>query len=252
MLSRRLEATERFLWLLVCGGVICLLIPELVYIRDEFDDSALYLQNTIFKFGYQAYLLLAIASACALPWAAAWLPRRAWGPWAAVTAVLLLLGLVYPYAGNYAKRAGFSATPTLDGLGWLRERAPGDPGAMAWIRANTSGDAVILEAVGPDYSAFGHGRISTFTGRPTVMGWPGHEVQWAHDPAGREDDVRRLYVTRDLREARNLIGKYAISYVVFGPIERTTYGDDGLAKWDRLGKRVYDRDGTTVWQLTGR
>ena len=163
--------------------------------------------------------------------------------------MLLLLGLVYPYAGNYARRAGFSATPSLDGLKWLRERAPGDPGAIAWLRDNAPGDAVVLEAVGPDYSAFGHGRISTFTGRPAVVGWLGHEVQWAHDPAGRDVDVRRLYVTRDLREARNLIGKYAIRYVVFGPIERTTYGDDGLAKWDQLGERVYDRDGTTVWRL---
>ena len=71
LLSRRLQAPERFLWLLVCGGVICLLIPELVYVRDEFDGSALYRQNTVFKFGYQAFLLLSMAAACALPWAAA-------------------------------------------------------------------------------------------------------------------------------------------------------------------------------------
>jgi YYY domain-containing protein len=249
LLSRRLGAPERYLWLLVAGGVICLLLPELVYVRDEFDGSALYLQNTVFKFGYQAFLLLSIAAACALPWSAAWLPRRPWAAWAGITTVLILLGLVYPYAGNYARRAGFSATPTLDGLGWLRQRAPGDPGAIAWLRAHAPGDAVVLESVGPDYSAFGHGRISTFTGRPTVMGWPGHEVQWAHDPRGREVDVRRLYVTRDLAEARRLLAEYDVGYVVYGPIERTSYGDDGLAKWDRLGRRVYDRAGTTVWKI---
>jgi YYY domain-containing protein len=249
LLSRRVAAPERFLWLLVTGGVICLLLPELVYVRDEFDDSPLYLQNTIFKFGYQAFLLLSLAAACVLPWAAAWLPRRAWAPWVAVTAVLLLLGLVYPYAGNYARRAGFSATPSLDGLKWLRERAPGDPGAIAWLREHTPGDAVVLESVGPDYSAFGHARISTFSGRATVMGWLGHEVQWAHRPEGRDVDVRRLYVTRDLGEARRLLAKYGIGYVVYGPIERTSYGDDGLAKWDELGRRVYSREGTTVWRI---
>ena len=52
---------------------------------------------------------------------------------------------------------------------------------------------MVLEAVGDDYSEFGHARISTFTGRPTVMGWAGHEVQWDHDPAGRAGDVRTLY-----------------------------------------------------------
>jgi uncharacterized membrane protein len=74
-------------------------------------------------------------------------------------------------------------------------------------------------------------------------------VQWDHDPAGRQADVRTLYTTTDLDEARELIARYAIRYVVVGPIERTTYGDAGEAKWDALGDRVFDQAGTTVWRL---
>jgi uncharacterized membrane protein len=85
-----------------------------------------------------------------------------------------------------------------------------------------------------------------------VLGWGGHEVQWEHDPAGREGDVRTLYTTTNLTEARDLIRRYDVSYVVFGPIERTTYGDRGLGKWDELGTRVFDRDDTTVWRLQRR
>ena len=250
MLAPRLAPPERFLWLLVTGALVCVLVPELVYVRDEFDGSDLFRMNTVFKLGYQAWLLLAVAAACVLPWAGALLPRRGWTLWAAGAAVLLLLGAVYPYAGTYASRGGFSRAPTLDGLGWLRDGAPGDPAAMAWLRANTEGTDVVLEAVGEDYSAFGHGRISTFTGRPAVLGWAGHEVQWGHDPGTREEDVRRLYVTASLAEARALLARYGIDYVVFGPIERTTYGDAGLAKWDRLGERVFERDGTTVWRIS--
>jgi uncharacterized membrane protein len=249
LLSGRLDAPERFLWLLVAGGVSCLLISELVYVRDEFQGGPMYRMNTIFKLGFQAYLLLAVAAACALPWAGRWLPRRAWGVWAAVGAVLLLLGLVYPYAGNYAKRAGFSRTPTLHGLGWLGERAPGDVAAIAWLRENASPEAVILEAVGPDYSAFGHARISTFTGRAAVLGWAGHQLQWGHDVGSREADVSELYTTTDVATARSLLSRYGVTHVVSGPIERTDYGDAGLAKWDALGRRVLEREGTTVWRI---
>ncbi len=249
LVSRRLDAPERFFWLLVAGGLICVLTPELVYVRDAFAGTDLYRMNTVFKLGYQAWVLLAVAAACALLWAGAWLPRRAWPVWATGTAVLLLLGAVYPYAGTYARKEGFSRAPTLDGLAWLRERAPGDPPAIDWLRAHTPGTAIVLEAVGEDYSAFGHGRISTFTGRATVLGWPGHELQWDHEPGNRQADVKTLYTTTDLVAARDLIGRYGIDYVVFGPIERTTYGDAGLAKWDQLGDRVFDRAGTTIWRL---
>jgi uncharacterized membrane protein len=107
----------------------------------------------------------------------------------------------------------------------------------------------VLEAVGPEYSAFGHARISTFSGRATILGWPGHERQWEHDPSSREADVRRLYTTGDLTAARTLLARYGLDYVVAGPIERADYGDTGLAKWDELGRRVFDRAGTTVWAL---
>ena len=159
--------------------------------------------NTVFKAGYQAFLLLGLAAGCALPWAGVVAARaRAWTPWAAVAAVLLLLGLVYPYAGSYARTGGFANAPTLDGLKWLKARSPGDPGAIDWLRANAPGDAVVLEAFGDDYSAFGHARISTFTGRATVIGWAGHELQWQHDPGPRTADVQTLYTTPDVAAAR--------------------------------------------------
>jgi len=246
----RLDPAERFVWVLIAVAAGCLLVPELVYVRDEFDHTVNYRSNTVFKLGYHAYLLLAIAGACAVGWAGRWLPRRLWTGWAAVAAVLLLLGLVYPYAGPYAKTRGFAGPPTLDGLRWLRQRAPGDVEAIAWLRDHTPGDAVVLESAGPDYSPFGHARISTFSGRPTVMGWAGHELQWAHDPGARFEDVHRLYSTSDDQEARTLLDRYGVRYVVVGPIERTDYPDSGLAKWDRLGRRVFDRDGTTIWQVS--
>jgi uncharacterized membrane protein len=251
LFSRRIGAAERAFWLLVSGGLACVVLPDVVYLRDAFDGGPFYRMNTVFKFGYHGWLLLGLAAAITLPWAGTWLPRRAWPAWAGLTAVALLLGAVYPYAGTYARKDGFRRTPTLDGLGWLRVRAPGDVEAIAWIRAHTPGGAVVLEGVGDDYSAFGHARISTFTGRPTVLGWAGHELQWSHDPGTRAADVKTLYTTTDRATAQRLIDRYGVRSVVVGPIERADYGDAGVAKWDQLGRRVFDRDGTIVWAING-
>ncbi len=129
LLAERTPPPQRLVWLLAAGGVACVLGPELLYVRDEFDGSALYRMNTVFKLGYQAWLLLGLAGIGALAWWQAWLPRRGvrWA-FAAAAAVALAGAAVYPVAGTYARKGGFSRAPTLDGLGWLRDRAPGDVG----------------------------------------------------------------------------------------------------------------------------
>ncbi len=249
---RPAPGVERFVWVLIGGGLLCLLIPEVVYVKDSFDGSALYRMNTVFKLGYQAWLLLAIAGSAMVIWSWGWLGRRArWVPFAWSLPLLACLALVavYPVAGTYARKDGFSKSPSLGGLAWLEAAAPGDPPAIEWLRDHAPRGSVVLESVGDDYSAFGHARISTFTGLPTVMGWTGHELQWGHDPGNRRADVDLLYKTPDAAVARPLLDKYDVRYVVVGPIERADHGDAGLAKWDQLGRRVFDRDGTTVWDL---
>ena len=250
LLSDRMTPPERLVWLLVCGGIACLLGPEVLYIRDEFDGSDLYRMNTVFKLGYQAWLLLGLGGIGALAYWRAWLrPRTLRLGFAALIALVAVAGAVYPIAGTYARTGGFAGSPTLDGLGWLRDRAPGDVEAIDWLNDHVAGAPVVLEAVGDDYSAFGHGRISTFTGLPTVLGWPGHERQWGHDVGDRAAQVARAYSSPTAAAALPVLREHDVRYVVVGPLERTDYGDGGVAKWDELGRRVFDRDGTTIWEL---
>jgi hypothetical protein len=37
-----------------------------------------------------------------------------------------------------------------------------------------------------------------------------------------------------------------------GPLERADHGDGGLAKFAALGRRVLERDGTTLWDVRRR
>jgi len=236
-------AVERFFWLLAVGGVACVALAEIVYVRDGFDGSDLYRMNTVFKLSYEAWILLAVAAACALTLARGRLPLAVWVP-----ATLLLVGLtaIYPVAGSYARKAAFSNGPRLDGMRWL---APGDVAAITWLRQNSDPDAVVLEAVGPDYSELGYTRISTFSGRAAVLGWAGHELQWGHDAGARRDDVARMYRGTDPNAVRALLRRYGVTHVIVGPLERADHGESGFAGFDELGRRVFERDGTIVWRL---
>ena len=187
-------------------------------------------------------------------WSWGWLGRRArLAPlaWALPLLALLALAAVYPVAGTYARKDGFSHAPHLDGLRWLDGvRARRSRRRSSGCATTRRAASVVLEAVGDDYSAFGHARISTFTGLPTVMGWAGHELQWGHDPGTRRAGGRAGSTARPTRRRRaRCSSRYDVRYVVVGPIERADYGDAGIAKWDELGRRVFDRDGTTVWEL---
>ncbi|MEI2420292.1 hypothetical protein V6O07_08455, partial [Arthrospira platensis SPKY2] len=83
---------------------------------------------------------------------------------------------------------------------------------------------VVAEAVGGSYSEFG--RIATHTGLQSVMNWGGHQGQWRGSDrayAGREADVRKLYETRSWEQAREILARYNVRYLVVGDLERRAY-----------------------------
>ena len=240
---------HRFVWLLLGVALGLLAIGEFVYVRDAFDGTPSYRFNTVFKAGYQAWFLLSIVGGCVLFW------RQRFGPrlravWLGGLAALVALALVYPIAGTYSRSAGFSRSPTLDGLRWLDESAPGDVAAIRWLRENVDGAPVVLEAVGADFDPEGRGRVSTFTGLPTVIAWGGHEVQWGHDPRGRGEAVQRIYGTTDVRVAARLLARYRVRYVFVGTLERSDYPAAGLAKFSRLGRVVFRSGKTRIYRIS--
>jgi YYY domain-containing protein len=242
------DRAERLLWLLVAGGLTCIAGAEIVYVRDEFDGTQFVRMNTLFKMGYQAWILLAIAGGVVLVSGRAWLPRIPRLLWRLGAIVLIGISLAFTVAGSDGRKAGFSDGPRLDGRAWLERISPGDVAAIDWLREHAPGDAVVLEAVGDDYSSFGNARISTYTGLQTVLGWQGHELQWSHTVGTRREDVKTLYTTQDEAVARELLERYRIRYVVVGPLERTTYGEPGVVV--RLGREVFNRDGTAIYEYT--
>ncbi len=136
--------------------------------------------------------------------------------------------LVYPTLSLWEKTNGFNPPQwTLDSSAYLRGQSPDEGAAIAFLQRAPLG--VVAEAVdyqGGDYREYG--RMATFSGQPTVLGWIGHQNQWRGAASGeaigtRQADIERLYCTRNWQEARAILQRYAIRYVVVGNLERSTY-----------------------------
>jgi uncharacterized membrane protein len=158
----------------------------------------------------------------------------------------------------------------LDGIAWLGDSAPGDLAAIRWIRDNVHGPQGVAEAAFTyEYNMQGmHGRVSAYTGQPTIVAWHGHEVQWRGGQPDvlaslgpRESDQDELYATTDVKRAREILQKYGIHYVFVGTIEKgeqgRASGDQGawkyspqaLAKFGQFMQPVFNSGGATVYML---
>jgi uncharacterized membrane protein len=233
-----------FVTFLVLIASLLILGPEFVYLLDQFGNR----MNTVFKFYYQAWILLSLAAAMGV----AILLNRLKGLWdwafRISLSIILVLALTYPILGLITKTNGFQISKlintlilarntgldqpfidalhvwTLDGETVFRDYYPDDMKAADWLRTAPYG--VIAEATKGDasYSDFSH--ISTYSGLPTVLGWPMHEGQWrgTYSPQGsRLEDIQLLYETRNWQEAEQVIQKYEIRYVFIGTLEQREY-----------------------------
>jgi uncharacterized membrane protein len=118
------------------------------------------------------------------------------------------------------------ATPSLDGMDYMRELDGADYDAIKWIQENIEGTPTILEASTVDSSYSYVSRVSANTGLPTVLGWAGHEVFWGRDPkelVERINDVNSIYSTASEKKVHELINKYNVSYIYIGTLERQLY-----------------------------
>ena len=241
-----------FVLAIVSLGLLLILGPEFLRLDDLFHNR----MNTIFKLYYQAWILLATASAFGLYFLSSiGLPgrgaiRAAMAGWWVVIGLLLAGSLYYPVEAAFTKSGQFQGEATLDGLAHVARSSPGEYAAIQWLQDNGREGEGVLEAVGNSYSSYG--RVSSSTGLPTVLGWPGHEHQWrgSRDPfEGREEDVRAIYETRDASEAARLLDEYRIKYVVVGPRERDSYGTQGLSKFSQLGDEAFSYDDVTIYRV---
>ncbi|MGM0399701.1 MAG: DUF2298 domain-containing protein [Chloroflexota bacterium] len=233
--------------LMVAVGLGLTYAVEFFYLRDIFDTR----MNTVFKCYYQAWILLGVGALVA----AHRLAKG--GEWRrgalALGVLLLILCFYYPVAAAYTRGRSHTGEPTLDGTAFLRREAPAEYGAYLWLREHGRGNDVVVEAPGEEYLPQSN-RLSAWTGVPTLLGWPGHELQWRGDDTEiktRLPDLECVYTSEDRQEILRLLHKYDATYLYIGPYARQKFKmqERDIAFYDALLETVYAVNGVRLYRV---
>jgi YYY domain-containing protein len=230
--------TPFVLWMVSLGGLM-VIAPEFLYLQDHFGVR----MNTVFKFYYQAWMLWSLAAG----FAAVILLKKASWFLKSVVLVIIVLGLVYPVLAFPEKTNNFQPAHdyTLDASVYFTRYHPDEAAAIDWLTHSDKG--VVAEAIGGQYS--GYARVSSLSGQPTVLGWPGHQGQWRGgytEVGSRESDIRTLYETSDWQTALNIIQRYDICYIYIGSLEMSAYALNPV-KFEQNLQPGFDQNGVLVY-----
>jgi YYY domain-containing protein len=265
---------------LLWGGTalaLCLLV-DLVVVKGDVGRL-----NTVFKFGIHSWTLFALSAAVAVPWLLFnkrqpvvqakdtwWHAGGSW-VWRGAVALLFLAALVYPLTATPARIADRwkpDAPRTLDGAAFFTSvnaaqdgaaySLDEDAAAIKWLQTNVSGTPVIVEAHQPSYQWAG--RVATYTGLPTLLGWEWHQVQQRTAVAAgpvishRQNVIREIYGSPDADNALKLLRQYGVEYVYLGGVERSLFDYASLAKFDFMAQRgdlqeVFNLGQTRIYQV---
>lgn len=236
-----------FVMMFIVFGGLLVLAPEFVYLRDQFG----WRMNTVFKFYYQAWALWSLAAAFGFVVIIREVRGFKSGLFSIVITLVLLAGLIYPALSLPNKTDNFNLnTPerrTIDGAAYLGTYNPDDYLAIQWLTLARPG--TVAEAVGGSYTEFA--RVSTYSGQPSVLGWPGHESQWrggSTEMNGRSEDLAKLYTTSNWIETQTILKRYDIRYVYLGPLERSTYAVDDR-KFSTNLSEAYNQGQVVIYEV---
>ncbi|MGH7203543.1 MAG: DUF2298 domain-containing protein [Candidatus Levyibacteriota bacterium] len=252
--SKEHSQTDTFVLLLMILSTFLIIVPEFFYLKDIYPEH--YRANTMFKLVFQAFIVLSICSGYVIVRLASSMENKGVtkrllkGGFLVLTTMLVYFVMSYPFLAVRAYYNDFKNYQGLNGINYLRTLYPDDYAGIQWLNTNVRGQQVIVEAQGDSYTDYE--RISANTGLPTILGWTVHEWLWrgSYDvPAPRITEVKTIYETPDAQTANQILKKYDVRYVYVGTLEYQKYPNLQEAKFNQLGKIVFQHGSTRIYKL---
>ena len=259
------SSTGKFLWMLFCCGALAWFFPWFMYIRGVWGDGDFSHQDTVFKFGLQAWLTLGIALSCATARLFDFIPARSRLTLASAWALLWVVP--FTCAANVFWTRSSRDVPRDDkgrvalSLEGDKNLSQDDQDAIAWLRTNAPSKAVVVEAANPDVSKTGDfegdlARVSALSGVPAVLGWAQHTNSWGADSArttALHRDIVSIYGGKDpttgkplaRAEILRLLRDMGATYVFVGDTERARFAPDALQHLSQMLPQKVFTSGTT-------
>lgn len=237
-LSQYQMRIDDFIFVLFTFGTILILIPEFFYIKDIY--PAHFRANTMFKMGYQAFIMMGMASAYTCTRIFLLHNKVVKTLFMGIFLFFFSFIFIYPFYAYPSYYGTLKKTPQLDGSEWITGQFPEDKEIIDYLNYKVKNQPTILEAQGDSYTDYE--RISAYTGLPTVAGWWVHEWLWrgSSEIVGKRiPEVVALYESADQNETRRLLEKYGIEYVVISRLEKEKYKNLNEEKFKALGKKVF-------------
>lgn len=219
-------------------GIFLVTIPEFFYAKDIY--PAHFRANTMFKLGYQAFMMMGIAATFTLyrlTLLEGWIKNVL----KAVFLFFLFFVVIYPFYSFQSYYGRLDKTPQLDGTRWLATEFPQDKEIVDYLNSHIQGQPTILEAQGDSYTDYE--RISANTGLPTVAGWWVHEWLWrgSSEVVGKRiPDVVSIYESPDKQLTKQLLDHYGVRYVIVSGMEREKYKNLNEEKFAEIGSRIFE------------
>ncbi len=220
-------------------SIFLIIVPEFFYAKDIY--PAHFRANTMFKLGYQSFIISSILYAPAL---FLWKHQQKKAFVRKIIKSIFLTASCFVFSYSFFSIPSYygklNQQPQLDGSLWLYNLYPEDKEIIEFLNSKIKGQPNILEAQGDSYTDYE--RISAYTGLPTVAGWFVHEWLWRGTPdlvSQRQPHIAYIYEGEDENLTLELLKRYKVRFVIISSLERQKYPNLIEEKFSKIGTLVF-------------